>query len=365
MRVAIAHEWLVNYAGSEKVVEQLLQAFPNSRLLTTVVDKDRIPPAMRHAEPSLLQRIPGATNHHEYLLPMMPISWRLRPKIDEVDAVIVSSHACANSVRAAEGIPVISYCHTPMRYAWQFELERDRFPSLIRPVVRLSTPALQSLDRRRSTNVTSFVANSTEVARRIKTFYGRTATVIHPPVATDFYCFDPNVTREDFFLWAGRLVAYKRPDLVVEAFRNSRHRLIVAGDGPMRPQLEAHASPNITFLGRTSDHQLRDLYRRTQALVCPGEEDFGITMAEAQSCGSPVISINRGGATDIVEHGTSGILCDEMQHHDGIRRAIHLLSTSVFDNPAIAANARKFSQKSFQASIAEHVSKVLENEAPA
>ena len=148
MRVAIAHEWLVRYAGSERVVEELLAAYPGSRLLATVVDREDVPEPLRGAEPSFLQRLPGATDHHEWLLPLMPLAWRSRKPVDDVDAVISSSHACANAVRVAPGVPHLAYSHTPMRYAWDFQSERDRFPAPIRPAARAGMTLFRRWDRR-------------------------------------------------------------------------------------------------------------------------------------------------------------------------------------------------------------------------
>ncbi len=127
-RVVLAHEWLVKYAGSERVVEELARAFPDARILTTILEPSRVPPLLQKASPSLLQHVPHAADHYQQLLPLMPLSWRLRGRIDDADVVVSSSHACVTSVRVAPGIPHVCYCHTPMRYAWDFELERERFP---------------------------------------------------------------------------------------------------------------------------------------------------------------------------------------------------------------------------------------------
>lgn len=308
LRVAIAHDWLVTYAGSERVVEQMLHTFPGARLLTSLIDRDAVPPIFHHAEPSFLQGIPGATRRHEYLLPLMPLAWRLREPIDDVDIVISSSHACAKAVRVTPGIPHLCYCHTPMRYAWQFDLEKDRFPRLLRPVVRSCMSAFRHWDRNNSRHVSGFIANSSAVADRIRRFYGRNAEVIHPPVATEYYT-PSDAPRDSFFLYVGRLVPYKVPDLVVRAFATlPTQRLVVVGDGPMRARLETIASPNVHFAGRLSDDELRSMYRRTQALIYPAEEDFGIVMAEAQACGALIVAAAKGGASDIVTDTTDGIL---------------------------------------------------------
>ena len=197
--IAIAHDWLVRYAGSERVVEQLLAEFPGSRVLTTIKDDSSIPAPLRVAEPSVSRRAPRRSRHrHEWYLPLMPLAWRLRGELSGVDAVVASSHACANAVRVADGVPLISYCHTPMRYAWDFTSEASRFPTAVRPAAKQAMRLFRRWDRANARRVTRFVANSRSVAERIARFYGRSATVVHPPVRTDF--FTPGGHRSDRFL---------------------------------------------------------------------------------------------------------------------------------------------------------------------
>ncbi|HUP33410.1 MAG TPA: glycosyltransferase [Gaiellaceae bacterium] len=345
-RVALAHEWLVRYAGSERVVEELLVAFPGSGLITTLVRPAELPPSLRQAAPSFLQRVPGATRRHEWLLPLMPLAWSLRRPLDDVDAVISSSHACAKAVRIAPGIPHVSYCHTPMRYAWDFDAEAGRVPGPARPLAAAVMVAFRRWDRRTAERVTRFVANSNAVAARIRRFYGRDAEIVFPPVRTDYFTFDGERERSSF-LYVGRLVSYKRPDLVVEAFRGLRDRLVVVGDGHMRQGLEARASGNVTFLGEVSLERLRELYRSAVALVYPAEEDFGIVMAEAQACGTPVIGYRLGGAADIVAHGETGWLV-ERQELGVLRQAIRRAARAELDRAGIAERARRFSGERFR-----------------
>jgi glycosyltransferase involved in cell wall biosynthesis len=345
VKVAVAHEWLVRYAGSERVVAELLEAFPGSRLLTTVVEPDALPAELRQAEPSFLQRLPGATRHHEWLLPLMPLSWRLREPIDGVDAVVSSSHACAKAVRVAEGVTHVCYCHTPMRYAWDFGSEAGRFPAPIRPAARAGMTWFRRWDRATACRVDRFVANSTAVADRIRRFYGREADIVHPPVRTDF--FTPGGEREDWFLYVGRLVSYKRPELVVEAFRGLDTRLRVVGDGHLRQRLERDAPPNVEFLGEQGDEELRELYRGARAFVYPADEDFGIVMAEVQACGTPVIGLRRGGAVDIVQEGETGWLLGR-QDAGELRRALERAAVEELDAAAIRRNAERFSAERFR-----------------
>jgi glycosyltransferase involved in cell wall biosynthesis len=351
LRVAIAHEWLVRYAGSERCVHELLRVFPEARLLTTLLEAAALPPAFARARPSLLQHLPGSTAHHEWFLPLMPLSWRLRAPVRDVDLVISSSHACAKGVRVAPGIPHLCYCHTPMRYAWQFDAERERFPRPLRPLAQAGMGWFRRWDRKTAERVTQFVANSTAVARRIERSFGRQADVIHPPVDTVF--FTPGGERAGFFLYVGRLVGYKRPDLVVEAFAELPElELLVVGEGPMRQALAAVATPNVSFLGGVDDERLRDLYRGATSLVYPAEEDFGITMAEAIACGTPVIGLAEGGAADIVEPGVTGRLLAS-QSVSELRTALREAAQERVDGAALADRAQRFSAARFRREIRE------------
>jgi len=345
LRAAIAHDWLVQYAGSERVVEQIRELFPGARLMTTLREDQRLPPTLRCAETSFLQAIPGAVSHHEWLLPLMPLDWRLRGQIDDVDVVISSSHACAKAVRVAPGIPHVCYCHTPMRYAWDFESEAERFPLAVRPVARQMMVYFRWWDKWTAQAVDLFVANSSAVAARIERYYDCRAIVVHPPVRTDF--FTPAGDRGDFFLYVGRLTGYKRPDLVVEAFRGLRYPLVVVGAGPLRSELERGAPHNVSFRGSVDDGELRRLYREARALVYPVDEDFGITMAEAQACGTPVIALNSGGALDIVAHGTTGWLIPRQDVVE-VRKAVELVARREFDPAQISQSAQRFSTHQFQ-----------------
>jgi glycosyltransferase involved in cell wall biosynthesis len=351
LRVAIAHEWLVRYAGSERCVAEMLEVFPDAELLTTVLDASVLPEAFRAARPSLLQHVPGATRHHEWLLPLMPLAWRLRERVRDVDLVMSSSHACAKAVRAEPGIPHLCYCHTPMRYAWQFDAERERFPHAIRPFARLGMDWFRKWDRATARRVTKFIANSTAVAERIRDAYDRDAEVIHPPVRTEF--FTPGGEREGFFLYVGRFVGYKRPDLLVKAFAGlPEHRLFMVGRGPLGPSLVADATPNVSFIDSLDDDGLRDLYRSARALVYPVDEDFGIVMAEAQACGTPVIALAAGGATDIVQPGRTGWLVRE-QSVDELRAAILQAAAEDLDGDEIARSAQRFAASRFRREIRE------------
>jgi glycosyltransferase involved in cell wall biosynthesis len=348
LRVVIAHDWMVTYAGAERVVRALLEIFPTARLLTSVCRPEALPELLRRAEPSFLQRLPLAVDHHEWFLPLMPLAWRSRGVIRDADVVISSSYACAKAVRVAADIPHICYCHTPMRYAWQFSEEAARFPRAIRPAAKGAMAVFRRWDRATSRGVTSYVANSSAVAHRIRSSYGRESQVVHPPVDTDF--FFPDDQQRNDFLYVGRLVSYKRADLVVDAFRTLAHPLTVVGEGHLEKSLRERATPNVTFVRNVSPEGLRDLYRRARALVYPANEDFGIAMAEAQACGTPVIGLREGGALDIVEDGRTGWLVDDASP-ESIARAVERAATTDLDPALISRSAQSFATREFRRRI--------------
>jgi len=355
VRVALAHEWLVRYAGSERVLEALLEIFPGADLYTTILEPARMPPTLRSANTSFIQHLPGSHTHHEWFVPLMPLAWRRTRLPDDIDLVISSSHCCAKAIRPPAGVPHICYCHTPIRYAWDFEAERRRFPAPLRPVARLMMAWFRHWDRAVSPRVTHFVANSSAVKGRIERFYGRDAEVVHPPVRTDF--FTRGDERGERFLFVSRLTGYKRPELVVEAFAELPFAIDIVGRGPLLESLQARATENVRFLPQISDEDLRTLYRRARALVYPIEEDFGIVMAEAQGCGTPVIGLARGGARDIVEPGISGWLI-ESQEVGELRSAVRQAAGEELDPVAIRAGAERFSFARFRAAMSEIVEAV-------
>jgi glycosyltransferase involved in cell wall biosynthesis len=212
-------------------------------------------------------------------------------------------------------------------------------------------------DRRTVDRVDAFVANSTAVSERIARWYDRPSTVIHPPVDTER--FTPGGERSNTFLYVGRLVGYKRPDLVVDAFAGLDERLVVVGEGHLLPGLRARATPNVMFLGHVDDDTLLDLYRTSRALVFPAEEDFGIAMAEAQACGTPVIALDRGGARDIVEDGATGWLLRSATIED-VQAAVREASSRELNPSEIRGRAERFSAARFRDEITRAVEEIVD-----
>ncbi|GAA0588633.1 glycosyltransferase family 4 protein [Craurococcus roseus] len=308
MKVAVVHEWLDCYAGSERVLEQLLEIWPEADLFAVC---DFVPAGERaflRGKPvrtTFIQRLPFARRCFRMFLPLMPLAIE-QLDLSGYDLVVSSSHAVAKGVLTGPGQLHVSYIHSPMRYAWDLQHQYLRQSGMERglkgALTRLLLHGLRIWDRSSAAGVDVMVANSGYIADRIRKAWRREALVVHPPV--DVAGFPPNGARRgDHYVVASRMVPYKRVDLVVEAFRAMpSRRLVVLGDGPewKRVQAAAAGAPNIELRGRVPQADLVEAVRTARAFVFAAEEDFGIAMVEAQACGTPVIAYGRGGARDIV-----------------------------------------------------------------
>lgn len=327
MKVALVHDWLTGMRGGEKCLAALCREFPDARLFTLLHVPGSTSPEIERMQitTSFLQHVPGVETRYRYLLPLMPRAVERFVIPQDVDLVVSLSHAVAKGVRVPQGVPHVSYCFTPMRYAWHLrseyfrvsdetlELKREAeysragygvFSGLItRRPVELARDALldrmREWDRRSAECVTHFVAISQTVAARIRECYGRESQVIYPPVDTDFYT-PADVPRDDSYLVVSALVPYKRVDLAIAACNRLGRRLKVIGRGPELEKLRKLAGPTIELLGWQTDQEIRDHLRRSRALLFPGHEDFGIVPLEASACGTPVIALARGGATETI-----------------------------------------------------------------
>ena len=319
-RIAVVHDWLVDYAGSERVLAEILRCLPQADLYTLVDHMpaaDRAPLGGRVARTSFLQRLPGVASHLAWYLPLMPVAIE-QFDLTGYDLVISSSHAVAKGVIVAPDALHLSYVHSPMRYAWDQQFEYLRAENAGRGLkgmlLRWLLHRLRIWDHRSAAGVDRFVANSAFVARRIAKAYRREARVIYPPVDTEFHV--PGGTREDYYLTVARLVGYKRVDLLVQAFRElPDRRLVVVGDGPEYARLKAMAGANVQFLGYLPRELLREHLQRARAYLFAAVEDFGISPVEALACGTPVIALRRGGVAETVRgldsEEPTGVFFDE------------------------------------------------------
>jgi glycosyltransferase involved in cell wall biosynthesis len=350
MRVAVAHEWLTNWAGSERVARELVTVGEADELIASVVDRDFVGEYFADVPVRALwtSRLPTARTHwSRFALPMLT-AWS-STKID-ADLLLVSSHFAAHGATVRFAGPSIVYYHTPARMLWRPDIELARLPEQTRAVVEKTVlPVLRKWDRRVAQNPTVLLGNSTAVVERIADAYGRAAEVLHPPV--DVERWTAVQRREpEHFLWAGRLVAYKRPDLAVEAARLSGEELVIVGSGPERARLEPTAPPNVRFVGHVPDAELHRLMGAAYALVFPGEEDFGIAPVEALAAGTPVIAYGAGGALDYVEPEVNGLLCAE-QHAAAFAAAMKEARTADWDTARVRRSAERFTVERHRAGL--------------
>jgi glycosyltransferase involved in cell wall biosynthesis len=366
MKVAIVHERLTEIAGSEHVVAELAKEWPDATIDIPIVDhrvNAAFAPRVRTGLLSTGYRMAGYLAYPP-LLPLVP-QWLRRRDFDSADAVVISHHAFAvAAVNAAMPIPTIVYVHSPARWAWNPDMRREEAGSLPGRVALdlLSRLAIQTeLDA--APKITSIVANSSAVAQRITRHWHRESRVVHPPVNVDFYTPGPTGEREDYFLLPGRLVTYKRPDVAIRAAAAAGVKLIVAGDGRDADRCRKLArGSDITFVGRVSNEELRNLYRRAKAMVMPGEEDFGITPVEAMACGTPVVARGVGGALDSVAEGTTGMFvtgADDDEVVSGLAEKLASFDSGQFDPVAIRRHAERFSPQIFRRKMAEVVAQTV------
>jgi glycosyltransferase involved in cell wall biosynthesis len=355
MKVAIVHEFFCNLGGSDQVVADLHRLFPDAPVYILVVsDRNRGAELLEGMDlrPSFIHRLPFARRWHEPYLPLFPLA------IESFDltghnVILSSSHVCAKGVIPPPEALHICYCHTPARYVWDLRfLYAQGLNPLLRAYNALVMHRLRMWDVSTTSRVDHFVANSHFVAQRIRRYYRRSATVIHPPVDTSF--FTPGGKDEDYFLIVSRLTAYKRIAMAVEAFNRLGHQLRIIGDGPERRQLHSLAGPNVRLLGALSRAEVRDHMRACRALIFPGKEDFGITPVEAQATGRPVVAYGGGGALETVVDGVTGVLFDE-QTPEALCEAVQRSSAISFDQDAIRRHALRFDREVFEAQVRDFI----------
>jgi glycosyltransferase involved in cell wall biosynthesis len=355
-RTAIVHDWFQGFHGAERTVDVMVNDVfgggPRPDVFTFSAARKLLPEGLAAAivRQSRLAELPGIrqVGHNpgrwRLLLPYMP-TYFARLDLDPYDLVLSSSHACAVNVRPRPDAVHACFCYTPMRYAWLPSTESGRVTGLRALGLRAMRSYLQRVDRAASARPDGYAAISTAVRDRIRRFYGRDATVIHPPV--DMADVTPSAHKEDgHFLWVHRLVGYKRPELVVEAFRDSPYRLTMVGIGPLEQRLRKNLPANVELRGWVERDELRRLYEAAVGFIHVGEEDFGITMVEALAAGTPVIALDAGGARDIVRDGVDGVLLAS-PHASLLRRALDEITRERRDVHELRARAESFSRDNF------------------
>jgi glycosyltransferase involved in cell wall biosynthesis len=349
VRVALVHDWLTGTRGGEKVLLELVRMFPSAPVFTLFHFPGSQPPEIEAAEirTTFLQKLVSPYADYRKLLPlffMAAETWDL----SEFDLVISSSHCVAKSAKRAPGAFHLCYCHTPVRYLHdQFDDYFRNRSAAIRAAARLARAPLRAWDRATVPRVDAFLANSENVKGRIARVWGREAAVVFPPVDTEFYTPPPPGTPRSGFLVVSALAPYKRLDDAIDAANARRLPLTIAGFGPERPRLAVRAGETVRFLDTPNDEMLRDLYRASEAVLMPGEEDFGIVPLEAQACGAPVIALSLGGATETVHDGETGVLYTE-PGAAGLLAALGRLRGLTLDSAALPRNAARFSRDVFR-----------------
>ena len=309
-RIAIVHYWFVSHRGGERVVEAIAGMFPQADIFSLVFDPDAVPTTLRKRsiKASFLQKLPGSHRWHKRFLPLYPLALE-QFDLSEYDLVLSSESGPAKGVLTPSGTCHVCYCHSPMRYLWDFYHSYRNGATLSlwsRPVFTLASHYLRLWDAAAANRVDYFAANSRNIAARIRKHYRRDATVIYPPVNVNVGYLAEKT--EDYYLVVGQLVDYKRMDLAIAACNRLGKRLHVVGEGEQYGRLRKLAGPSIHFCGPLSDKELHEQYARCRALLFPGEEDFGMVPVEALSFGRPVIAFERGGATETLNGLREGSL---------------------------------------------------------
>lgn len=367
MKTAIIHEWLVNYAGSEKCVESFTNIWKDAEVYSLVDflndDLRNIILKGKNAHTSIIQYLPYASKQHRKYLPLFPTAIELF-NLSKYNLIISSSHSVAKGVKTKRNQLHICYCHSPMRYAWDdadyYMSEAKLNTGLKGFAAKLVLNYLRKWDLKSANNVNYFIANSNHIAKKIKRIYNRDSDVIYPPVDTQKFLLV--TVKEDYYLTASRLVPYKRIDLIVEAFAKMLDKkLVVIGSGPEKEKILSKATPNVAVIGYQEFENLKSYMQKAKAFVFAAEEDFGIIVVEAMACGTPVIALNKGGAAESVIDGKTGVLFSG-QTVESIIEAIKKfeIETSPMDYAQIRLHAEKFSRKIFEEKIKNYVAKKSE-----
>ncbi len=367
MRVALVHDYLVQYGGAERVLEALAELFPKARIYTLIYNSEYFDKIFsgRKIHTSFLQKIPFASSYHRIFPVLMPMAIE-NFDFSNYDLVISDSNSYAKGIITNPKTLHICYCHTPMRYAWDDchrYIREFGYPNMTKKLVPFFMNYIRLWDKISAERADYYIANSKFVAMRIKKYYQKDSAVIYPPVNTDFYKTSAGLVKKGkYFLIFGRLLAYKRFDLAIEAFNALGYDLKIIGEGPEEKRLKKMAGGNIEFLGRLKDEEVRNYYQGAKAFIFPQEEDFGIVALEAMSSGIPVIAYRGGGALETVVEGKTGLMFAE-QTAKGIMESVKKFDKAVFNPDEIRRHAEKFDKKIFKKKIMDFVEAKLKEKA--
>ncbi len=363
MRIALVHDYLVQYGGAERVLEVFGEIFPKSPIYTLVYDKNLFKDKFGRKKiyTSFLQSLPLSKSHHRSFPILMPMAIESFD-FSAFDIVLSDSNSYAKGIISGSKTLHICYCHTPMRYAWDdyySYTENFSVARLVRKMIPLAMNYIRLWDKISADRVDKFITNSNFVAKRIAKYYRRSAEVIYPPVSLDFFRQDKKIRKEDYFLIVGRLIPYKRFDLVIGAFNILGLKLKIVGDGSEAQRLKKMAKSNIEFFGWRPDEEIRDYYAKAKAFIFPQEEDFGIVALESLASGTPVIAYRGGGSLEIIKEGVNGVFFDN-QTVDAIVGAVRGFDSNNFDSEKIKRSAINFDKEIFKNKIKEFVEREWE-----
>jgi glycosyltransferase involved in cell wall biosynthesis len=354
MKVALVHEFLNQLGGAEKVLENFLEIWPDADVHVLLYDRDKTLGQFEvtHKKLSWLQNFPLAKKHPRLLLILMPRAIE-NFSFDEYDVVISDASAFAKGAKTGNKLH-ICFCHTPTRYLWTEPdyLNNQKYPALFKWLGRMTLSRLKKWDYKAAQRPNFFIANSKNVQNRIAKFYNRQSTIIYPPVDTEF--FKPTGSKAEYYFAASRLEPYKKLDIVIRAFNELKLPLKIGGSGTQSEELKKLANSNIEFLGRVSDQNLRKLYAQAKAFIFPAEEDAGIMLLEAQSCGTPVIAYRAGGALELVKEGVTGEYFDQ-QTPESLKQKLLHFDPAQYQSQTIREFAKQFDKLVFQKKIKEFV----------
>jgi glycosyltransferase involved in cell wall biosynthesis len=362
LKTAIVHEWLVNYAGSERCVESFTNIWQDAPVFTLVdflnEDERRIILKGKKAETSFIQKLPFARTQHRKYLPLFPLAIE-QFNLNGYDLVLSSSHAVAKGVLTNSYQLHICYCYTPMRYAWDlyhiYLKEAGLLSGISGLTAKMILHKLRTWDIISSNRVDHFIAISNHISKRIKKTYNRDSVVIYPPV--DVHLFECRSNKEDFYLTASRMVSYKRIDIIVDAFSTMPDKkLVVIGDGPEMKKIKSKAGKNIEILGYQAFASLKSYMQRAKAFIFAAEEDFGIIVVEAMACGTPVIAFNKGGVSETVSDNNSGVLFNH-QSPESVKEAVLKFESiqDKFDPSFLRTHSMQFSRNIFEEKIKKFI----------
>lgn len=367
MKVAIVHDYLNQMGGAERVVMALHEIFPDAPIYTSIYDPQRVDPAFKKMDvrTSFMQKFPLVKKHHQPFLPFYPFAME-NLDLRGYDLVLSSSSAFGKGVITHPGTMHICYCHTPMRWCWNYEeyVEREHLGKVARSILPFIISGLRVWDQISAMRVDHFIANSPVVAERIQKYYRRESIFIPPPVEASRFEFDPTTQPDDYFLILSRLIPYKRIDLAIEACNRLQLPLVIIGGGRDLERLKKLAGPTIRFTGRLSDEEVLHYFAHCRAFLFPGEEDFGITPLEAQASGRPVIAYGQGGALASVVDGVTGVFFRE-QTVDSLVEVLKAFDEKAFDPQVIRNHALEFDTPRFHRRILQFIeAKMNEGSSP-